>query len=295
MVIAWIRSRRPLLELLSVLLTLLVWSGLHAARAEPLAIAGHELKQPDLSEWFAPARPGAAAADTAPERSHPLGSTQQAFGAALPGPLLAGGAARGLAEPGSSASPRTAPAPQRILMLGDSMIEPLQQRAAAYFRATGYKFISVIWYGSRTLDWGKGSRLAQTLQTYAPTYVVVVLGSNELMARDVEQRALHVQSMLQTLGKLPVVWVGPPSWREDRGLNAMLARELGDHFFRSDGLEFQRKSDGIHPTDASGAWWMDRVAEWLRSRPDQTQLVLAAPTGPPRHHAPARVWAPPSR
>ena len=104
--------------------------------------------------------------------------------------------------------------------------QPVQQRAAAYSREAGYKFISVIWYGSRTLDWGKGSRLAQTLQTYAPTYVIVVLGSNELMARDVEQRALHVQSMLRTLGDLPVVWVGPPSWREDRGLNAMLPPDI---------------------------------------------------------------------
>lgn len=288
MVNAWIRSRRPLLELLSVLLTLLAWSVLQGARAEPLAIAGHAFEQPDLSEWFELGRPlGPAPGD------QPRGGSQPS--AARPeGPVLARGAPR-LAEPGGSASPRPAPAPHRILMLGDSMIEPLQQRAAAYAREAGYKFISVIWYGSRTLDWGKGSRLAQTLQTYAPTYVIVVLGSNELMARDVEQRALHVQSMLRTLGDLPVVWVGPPSWREDRGYNAMLGRELGEHFFRSDALEFDRKSDGIHPTDASGAWWMDRVAEWLRTRPDQTQLVLAAPKGQPRHHAPARVWPPPTR
>lgn len=295
MVNAWIRSRRPLLELLSVLLTLLAWSVIHGARAEPLAFAGHAFEQPDFSEWFASAKPPGAAdtplASTRPIRSKLLTSAA----APAQGHVLAGGAAQRLAEPGGSASPPTVPAPHRILMLGDSMIEPLQQRAAAYSRAAGYKFISVIWYGSRTLDWGKGSRLAQTLQTYAPTYVIVVLGSNELMARDVEQRALHVQSMLKTLGSLPVVWVGPPSWREDRGYNAMLARELGEHFFRSDTLEFERKSDGIHPTDASGAWWMDRVAEWLRTRPDQTQLVLASPKGPPRHHAPARVWAPPSR
>ena len=294
MVNAWIRSRRPLLELLSVLLTLLAWSVLQGARAEPLAIAGHAFEQPDLSEWLELARPVGPATGALIDPSYPRGGSQPS--AAQPeGPVLAVGAARGLAEPGSSASPRPAPAPHRILMLGDSMIEPLQQRAAAYAREAGYKFISVIWYGSRTLDWGKGSRLAQTLQTYAPTYVIVVLGSNELMARDVEQRALHVQSMLRTLGDLPVVWVGPPSWREDRGYNAMLARELGEHFFRSDALEFDRKSDGIHPTDASGAWWMDRVAEWLRTRPDQTQLVLAAPKAEPRHHAPARVWPPPTR
>jgi len=292
MVNAWIRSRRPLLELLTVLLTLLTWSVIHGARAEPLAVAGHAFEQPDLGEWFAPAKPVGAIAST-----RPVDGSKLLTSAAAPpqGPVLAGGAAQGLAEPGSSASPPSAPAPHRILMLGDSMIEPLQQRAAAYSRAAGYKFISVIWYGSRSLDWGKGSRLAQTLQTYAPTYVIVVLGSNELMARDVEQRARYVQSMLKTLGSLPAVWVGPPSWREDRGYNGMLARELGANFFRSDSLDFERKSDGIHPTDASGAWWMDRVAEWLRTRPDQTQLVLAPPTGPARRHAPARVWAPPSR
>jgi hypothetical protein len=294
MAYAWIRSRRPLLDLLGVLLTLLAWSAIHGARSEPLAIAGHAFEQPDLNEWFAPGKP-VGAADRPLAATRPVGGSKLLTSAAAPGPLFAGGVAQRLAEPGSSASPPTLPAPHRILMLGDSMIEPLQQRAAAYARAAGHKFISVIWYGSRTLDWGKGSRLAETLRTYAPTYVIVVLGSNELMARDVEQRALRVQSMLKTLGSLPVVWVGPPSWREDHGYNAMLARELGAHFFRSDTLEFERKSDGIHPTDASGAWWMDRVAEWLRTRPDQTQLVLAPPKGPPRHHAPARVWAPPSR
>jgi len=180
-------------------------------------------------------------------------------------------------------------------MLGDSMIEPLQQRAAAYFRDAGHKFISVIWYGSRTLDWGRGSRLGQTLQTFAPSYVVVVLGSNELMARDVAERAAHVRRMLQTFGELPVIWIGPPSWREDHGFNTMLATELGDHFFRSEALSFERKSDGIHPTDASGAYWMDRVAEWMQSRPDHTKLVLPPPKNAVRHHAPARVWPPPDR
>ena len=123
----------------------------------------------------------------------------------------------------------------------------------------------------------------------------IVLGSNELMARDVAERAAHVHHMLQTFGELPVIWIGPPSWREDHGFNAMLATELGDHFFRSETLSFERKSDRIHPTDASGAYWMDRVADWMQSRPDHTKLVLPAPKNVVRHHAPARVWPPPGR
>src|SRR6187551_3174261 len=216
---AWLATRRPWLDLLFVLTLVLALSWLHGGRTEPLSVAGFHLKQPDLSDWFEAPQPA--------ELVRPRGTASRVAShtaARVDTRVLAGSASPAGAP--LEADTGGAPVSHRVLMLGDSMIEPLQQRAAAYFRDAGYKFISVIWYGSRTLDWGKGSRLAQTLQTYAPTYVIVVLGSNELMARDVEQRALHVQSMLRTLGDLPVVWVGPPSWREDRGYNAMLAREL---------------------------------------------------------------------
>ena len=242
---AWMATRRPWLDLLFVLTLVLAASCLHGGRAEPLSVAGLELKQPDLSDWF-------DARDSA-ELVRPREAAS-----ALASLRAARADTRALAGSESSGEPLQAdaagtPVSHRVLMLGDSMIEPLQQRAAAYFRDAGHKFISVIWYGSRTLDWGRGSRLGQTLQTFAPSYVVVVLGSNELMARDVAERAAHVRRMLQTFGELPVIWIGPPSWREDHGFNTMLATELGDHFFRSEALSFERKSDGIHPTDASGA------------------------------------------
>lgn len=286
----WMATRRPLLDLLFVLVFVLGASLLYGRRAEPLALAGLQLKQPDLSDWF-----------EAPHPAELMSPLETANPSALPGEprtLAAStqsGDSRLVLESGTSADAAGTPVTHRVLMLGDSMIEPLQQRAAAYFRDAGHKFISVIWYGSRTLDWGRGSRLAQTLQTYAPSYVVVVLGSNELMAKDVAERAAHVRRMLQTFGELPVIWVGPPSWREDHGFNAMLASELGAHFFRSEALSFERASDGIHPTNSSGAYWMDRVADWMRDRPDHTKLVLPAPKTAVRHHAPARVWPPPGR
>jgi hypothetical protein len=290
----WMVTRQPLLDLLFVLVTVLGVSLLYGRRAEPISLAGLELKQPDLSDWFEAPPPAELVPPLATASSNAVASLTTADARTLAVSAPRGGDFEPL-EAGKARDSGEKPVTHRVLMLGDSMIEPLQQRAAAYFRAAGYKFISVVWYGSRTLDWGRGSRLGQTLQTYAPTYVIVVLGSNELMARDVAQRAAHVRSMLKTFGELPVIWVGPPSWREDHGFNAMLATELGEHFFRSEALSFERKSDGIHPTDAAGAYWMDRVADWLRSRPDHSKLVLMAPTHAARHHAPARVWPPPGR
>ena len=281
-------TRRPWLDLLFVLAVVLAISWLHGGRTEPLSVAGFQLKQPDLSDWFEVPQPAElvrprGTASVVASHTAARADTRVLAGSALPAgaPLQA--------DTGGT------PVSHRVLMLGDSMIEPLQQRAAAYFRDAGHKFISVIWYGSRTLDWGKGSRLAQTLQTYAPSYVVVVLGSNELMARDVAERAAHVHHMLQTFGELPVIWIGPPSWREDHGFNAMLATELGDHFFRSETLSFERKSDRIHPTDASGAYWMDRpyetraaCSEECRSAPRAGACVASAGSLSQRTQAPPR-------
>ncbi|MDE6417163.1 MAG: hypothetical protein K2K68_09095, partial [Duncaniella sp.] len=45
-------------------------------------------------------------------------------------------------------------AAQRILIIGDSMLEGLNPRLAAYAAANGHTLNSVIWYSSTTAYWG---------------------------------------------------------------------------------------------------------------------------------------------
>jgi hypothetical protein len=265
---------RPALEL--VLVLALIWGGLLALAAVPAGtrVLGVELASSDLSRFW-------AASESRPELPVRAGAVD------IPPHFLSTAAAK-------AAAPPLDESPQRILILGDSMIDGLLPPLADYAAENGHSVSAVIWYGSRTIDWARGTRLADALRDYRPTFVIFVVGSSELTTRDVEKRATAVRSMLKLVGERKWIWVGPPNWRTDTGLGALLEREVGaGRYFRSLDLSFERKRDGIHPTLASSRLWMDAVAEWVRLR-SAVPIRLAVPqkTGTPRPNA--RVFAPPS-
>jgi lysophospholipase L1-like esterase len=265
---------RPALELLLVLA--LIWSGLLALSAVPTGtrVLGFELAENELARIWRRAEP-------------PPEATARAVGANLAPHFLSTTAA-------PAAAPPLDEAPQRILILGDSMIDGLLPPLADYAAENGHSVNAVIWYGSRTIDWARGTRLADALRDYRPTFVIFVVGSSELTTRDVEKRATAVRTMLKLVGDRKWIWIGPPNWRTDTGMGALLEREVGaGRYFRSLDLTFERKRDGIHPTLAASRRWMAAVAEWVKSR-SAVPIRLAPPqkTGTPRPNA--RVFAPPS-
>ena len=73
-------------------------------------------------------------------------------------------------------------------------------------------------------------------------------------------RMPYVRKILSVIDTVPYVWIGPPNWNEDTGINDMLARVCRrGSFFRSEGMTFERKKDKIHPTrKASELWAEDR-------------------------------------
>lgn len=255
----------------------LVWAALLAVSlAPPLRIFGHELARAELAGWWSRAP---VAAEPASPRPNP--SSEPLILSASPA--------------AASAAPAPDTEPQRILILGDSMIEGLLPRLADYAAENGHSVSAVIWYGSRTIDWARGSRLSDALRDFRPTFVVFVVGSSELTTRDVEKRSSAVRHMLKTVGERKWIWVGPPNWRADTGLGAMLERELGPgRYFRSRELSFERKRDGIHPTLAASQRWIDAVAEWLVSK-SAVPIRMSAPqrSGAPRPRT--RVFPPPSQ
>lgn len=179
-------------------------------------------------------------------------------------------------------------------MLGDSMLDGLLPRLADYAAENGHSLNAVIWYGSRTIDWARGERLRDALRDYHPTFVFVVVGASELTTRDVEKRASAVQRIIEQVGSRKLVWVGPPNWRADTGIGALLERELGERrYFRSLELKLARKRDGIHPTLAASQLWMDALASWVTTH-SASPIRLDPPqkSGAPRPRA--RVFAPPS-
>jgi hypothetical protein len=266
---------KPRFELSLVLLA--VWLGLFAVAALPehARLFGFELTKSELTRLW-------QTSSTRQERARDSFASPRAWAAAV-----------------ASQAPAPAPvaldeSPQRILIVGDSMLDGLLPRLADYAAENGHSLNAVIWYGSRTIDWARSSRLSDALRDYRPTFVMVVIGSSELQTRDIEKRTWAVQRILSTLGERKLVWVGPPNWRTDTGIGALLEREVGEpRYFRSLELSFERKRDGIHPTLASSQKWMDAVASWIMTR-SAAKIRLSTPrrSGAPRPNA--RVFTPPS-
>lgn len=154
---------------------------------------------------------------------------------------------------------------KNILFIGDSMLEGLAPRLAKYCEKNGHTLVEVIWYSSSTLCWGQTARLTELINKYHPNYIFVCLGANELYVPDIKNaRRPYLKKMLAEMGDIPYVWIGPPNWDEDTGINDLLNQELGKGcFYLSANDKFERSRDGAHPTRASAHKWMDRVVKWI--------------------------------
>jgi len=157
---------------------------------------------------------------------------------------------------------------KNILFIGDSMLEGLAPRLAAYCDKNGHTLVEVIWYSSSTLCWGETARLTELINKYHPDYIFVCLGANELYVPDIKRaRRPHLKKILAEIGDIPYVWIGPPNWDEDTGINDMLAQEVDEGcFYLSANDRFERSRDGAHPTRESAHKWMDRVVKWLNEK-----------------------------
>jgi len=159
-------------------------------------------------------------------------------------------------------------AKQNFLLIGDSMLEGLGTRMNDYCVSNGHQMHQVIWYSSSTLWYGNCDTIRYYVEKYKPTYVVLVIGSMELFIRNIAaNRKQYVLNILEQLGGAKYIWVGPPNWTDDTGINDLLANTVDDNtFFLSKDLTFDRSSDGVHPTRASASRWMDSIAVFMMNK-----------------------------
>ncbi len=155
--------------------------------------------------------------------------------------------------------------PKTILFIGDSMLEGLSPRLAAYAAANGHTLYSVIWYSSTSEIWGRSGRLASYVRDLHPDYIFICLGANELFVKDIiSKRDGYVKQIVKEAGSIPFVWIGPPNWKPDTGINDLIATNVpAGSFFLSNGMHFDRSKDGAHPTRDSAVQWMDSVVRWM--------------------------------
>jgi len=157
---------------------------------------------------------------------------------------------------------------QRILFFGDSMLEGLSKRLRKYAAANGHDLFNVIWYSSSSKVWAEHiDTISYLLRCFKPTYIFICLGSNELFIKDLDKRNEYIKTILSRIDTIPYIWIGPPNWKDDTGINDVILQNVGkSRFYPSKYLTFERGSDGAHPTLASASKWMDSVAVFIQER-----------------------------
>lgn len=154
--------------------------------------------------------------------------------------------------------------PQNFLIFGDSMTFNLSLRLAQYAKQNGHQIHALNWDSSGTKIWAESDTLEYYINLYKPTQIFIALGSNELGMTNPDSRIPYIKKILAQIGDIPYVWIGPPNWKKDSGINRVLASECAPgSFFLSDGMEFERGPDKKHPTAKSSALWMDSIIRWI--------------------------------
>lgn len=101
---------------------------------------------------------------------------------------------------------------KNILFIGDSMLERLSPRIAAYAEENEHQMNTVIWYGSSTEVWATSGRVKECIRKYRPDYIIISLGGNELFITDIiARRTKYVKQIVADFAGIPYVWIGPPN------------------------------------------------------------------------------------
>ncbi|MEO6391916.1 MAG: hypothetical protein ABIP75_08705 [Pyrinomonadaceae bacterium] len=150
-----------------------------------------------------------------------------------------------------------------FILIGDSMAEGLAWTMRAKVEAVGGKFISEPSYSSTTILWEKERRMTEIVNRLKPDIIMITLGSNEVIVPNVEGRASAVKQINEEMGDRPSYWIGPPSWKPDKGIVHVIESNFRPgRFYNSNDLKVPRRRDGAHPTPEGMATWADLVWAW---------------------------------
>lgn len=155
----------------------------------------------------------------------------------------------------------------RILLIGDSEIGGLRYSINDYCRENGHKIVlAVEWYSATTFNFGRSDTIDKIIARFKPTYIFIVLGLNELYAKDLKARKIAANQLAEKLKGIPYTWIGPANWQEDYGINKVYesSAEPGTYFM-SKNLTLTRSKDGRHPDNKGYRVWMDSIAAWVQT------------------------------
>lgn len=165
---------------------------------------------------------------------------------------------------GKNSSPRV----KKLLMIGDSMFEGLAGPLNDYFEASGIETKTIVWYGSNTKCWCRNDTLKMILEAEQPDFVLFSCGSNELLIPAIYKHTGYISKIKKYLAAYNHIWLGPPNWKEDTGINRIIDSVSNpSNFYLSANLQLPRYKDGAHPNKEGNMIWADSLVTWFNSTP----------------------------
>lgn len=174
--------------------------------------------------------------------------------------------------PKVSVTPAPLPKGTTVLHVGDSFAGALGLDLNRQLDAAGIKGVLKYQTSSYIVTWAWGKELGQHLANYHPDLVLVTLGANELEIPDPHQRVKAIHRIIDTIGKRPCVWIGPPLWQGARpALLEVIRNEVQPCLYLDSTAQLpdlERARDGIHPSSSARVRWANLVMKWLAARRD---------------------------
>ncbi|MCH5240703.1 MAG: SGNH/GDSL hydrolase family protein [Muribaculaceae bacterium] len=151
-----------------------------------------------------------------------------------------------------------------LLIFGDSMTHNLSMSVAKYGSKNNYKVTGVTWESSSIPGWLHSGKIKEYIKMSNPDFIIISLGSNEMELKYFDRRVPDIKKIVEELDSIPFVWVGPPLWKEDRGVYSMLEAGLPNgRLFRTENIEIPRGPDHVHPTRKGADIWADTLMRWI--------------------------------
>jgi len=168
---------------------------------------------------------------------------------------------------------------QRILLIGDSECGGLCFPLNDYCEQNGHKLLlTLAWNSATVFNFAFSDTINKIILKYKPSYLFIVLGLNELYAKDLEKRKKAADQFAKKIGGIPYLWIGPANFTKDYGINKVFesAAET-DCFFLTNNMELPRGEDGRHPSIKGYRLWMDSIAKWI-NKSAKYKIAMEKPT-----------------
>ena len=167
----------------------------------------------------------------------------------------------------------------RILLIGDSECGGLCFPLNDYCEQNGHKLLlTLAWNSATVFNFAFSDTINKIILKYKPSYLFIVLGLNEMYAKDLEKRKKAADQFAKKIGGIPYLWIGPANYTKDYGINKVFESAAEkDCFFLTNNMELPRGEDGRHPSIKGYRLWMDSIAKWI-NKSAKYKIAMEKPT-----------------